>query len=150
MEQIKLPEIEICLTYKGNVKKSELKVIRSSRDIYEILQPLFSNSIDWQEEMLMLCLNQANKVVSYYRVSRGGMTGTVCDPRIVFTVALNAGACKIILAHNHPSGNLTPSEADKTITKKITGAGQFMDILLLDHLIVTDEGYYSFSDEGML
>lgn len=148
---MKLPEIEISIKYKG-AKKSELRKISTSADIYAILKEMFnSDTIDWSEQMILICLNQAHKVLGYYRISTGGLTGTVCDPKMVFTIALNcAGTTSIILSHNHPSGNLRPSGADETITQKIKNAGQMLDIKLLDHVIYTDEGYYSFCDEGLI
>ncbi len=148
---MKLPEIHIVITYKG-AKRSELRTITTSRHIYEVLKEMFNtDTIEWSEEMILICLSKANKVLGFYRVSSGGITGTICDPKVVYTIALNcAGTCNIIIAHNHPSGNLRPSQADESLTQKIKGAGLLLDIKLLDHLIYTDEGYYSFSDEGML
>lgn len=148
---MKLPEIEITIRYKGN-KKSELKKITSSADTYQILKEMYLlDTIDWTEQMILICLNQANKVIGYYKVSTGGTTGTVCDPKIIFTIALNcAGTSKIILSHNHPSGNLQPSRADEDITRKIKDAGKLLDIQLIEHIIYTDEGYYSFCDEGLI
>jgi len=147
---MKLPEISLNISYSDKVKKSELHKITSSKDCVNILRPLFDNSIDWREEMVMLCLNRANKVIAYYRVSVGGITGTICDPKIIFSVALNCLCSSIILCHNHPSGNLQPSNADNDITKKIKEAGKLLDITLLDHIIITDESFYSYADEGKL
>jgi DNA repair protein RadC len=147
---MKLPEISLNITYSDKVKKSELHKITSSKDCVDILRPLFDSSIDWREEMVMLCLNRANKVIAYYRVSVGGTTGTVCDPKIIFSVALNCLCSSIILCHNHPSGNLQPSNADNEITKKIKEAGKLLEITLLDHIIITDENYYSYADEGKI
>jgi DNA repair protein RadC len=108
------------------------------------------DTFDWTEEMILLCLNRANKPIGYYKVSTGGVAGTICDAKVIYTIALNATATSIILSHNHPSGNLTPSEADKKVTKQIKAAGELLEIKLLDHLILTDEGFYSFADEGEL
>jgi len=148
---MKLPQIEITIKYKGT-KKSELKKLGSSQDTAEILRLMYDEgTFDWREEMILICLNRANMVIGYYKVSTGGTTGTVCDPKIVFTIALNcAGTTSLILSHNHPSGNLKPSDADKQITNKIKDAGKMLDITLLDHVILTDEGYYSFADEGLI
>ncbi len=85
-----------------------------------------------------------------FEVSTGGVTGTVADPKLVFVAALKANACSIIISHNHPSGNLKPSQADEHLTQKIKLAGQFLDIKLIDHIIVSSEGYYSFADEGLI
>ena len=148
---MKLPEIEITVKYKG-AKKSELKKISNSSDMYDILKEMYNHdTIDWQEEMILICLNQAAKVIGYYKISSGGITGTICDPKIVFTIALNcAGTCNIILSHNHPSGNTTPSRGDIEVTKRIIEAGKILDIKVIDHIIYTDEGFYSFADEGQL
>ena len=101
--------------------------------------------------MILICLNQNNKVIGFYRVSAGGTTGTICDPKIVFTTALNcAGTTSIIISHNHPSGSLKPSRADEQITAKIKEAGKVLDIKLLDHIIYTEEGYFPFGDEGLM
>jgi len=147
---MKLPEITLNISYSDKVKKSELHTISNSQGCVDILRPLFDNSIDWREEMVMLCLNRANKVIAYYRVSVGGTSGTVCDPKIIFSVALNCLCSSIILCHNHPSGNLQPSEADNQITQKIKDAGKLLDIRVLDHIIITDDGYYSYADEGKI
>lgn len=145
---MKLPEIEISIKFKG-AKKTELKQIKSSKDAYDVFKLLFNaDTIEWQEEMVLICLNRANKVIGYYKISKGGMAGTVCDPKIIFTTALNCAASSIIIAHNHPSGNLNPSNEDRKLTEKIKKSGELLDITLLDHLIITDESYYSFADEG--
>lgn len=146
-----IPEIKISVSFDKNLKKSELMKISSSRDAYEIFKRVFNaDTFDWCEEVIMLCVNNSNKVVGFHKVSSGGMTGTVIDVRMIFTTALKSLATGIIIAHNHPSGTLIPSEADKAITKKIKEAGRFLDINILDHLIITDENYFSFGDEGIL
>jgi DNA repair protein RadC len=89
-------------------------------------------------------------VLGYCQISSGGLSGTVADVRIIMQAALKSNACSIILSHNHPSGNLIPSEADKDLTKKIREAGKFLDIPALDHLIITSETYFSFADEGLM
>ncbi len=148
MNQI-IPEFEIKLKIKG--KKSELKQIRGSEDAAEICRMCFDEGkINWIEEFIVIGLNRANKVQGFYKVSSGGVTGTVADPRIVFQFALLSNATSIIIAHNHPSGNLKPSDADITLTKKMKQSGEALDIKLLDHIIVTDEGYTSLSDEGVI
>jgi len=147
---MKVPEIKISLKV-DKVKKSELTKITSSKDGYEVLQQIFdADKIDWIEEAIILCLNRANKVIGFYKLSSGGQSGTVMDQKVIFTIALNCTASGIIIAHNHPSGQLFPSDADIRITKTIKDAGDIMDIKLLDHIIVTDEGYYSFADSGKL
>jgi len=108
------------------------------------------NKIDFIEQFKVLFLNRANKVLGVYEVSSGGVTGTVADPRVIFAAALKANCCSIIISHNHPSGNLKPSRQDEELTEKIKQAGQLLEIKLLDHLIVCNEGYFSFADEGVL
>jgi len=126
----------------------ELTKITSSKIIFEIMQPIIGELP--HEEFWVLYLNNANKVIAKNQLSKGGMTGTVVDVRIIFKSALESGAVGILLCHNHPSGNLKPSEADIEITKKIKTAGKSLDINVLDHLIITQNGYYSFADEGIL
>ena len=151
MQNLNIPEIEFSLHYKNQVKQSELRQITSSQDCEDVLRIVFNSSTFlWREEMLLLCLNRANKVIGYYRVSVGGVSGTVCDPKVIFTIALNSGASAIVLAHNHPSGNLQPSEADKALTKKIKDLGALLEVTLIEHMILTDESYYSFADNGTL
>jgi len=148
---MKLPEIEISIRYKG-AKKADLKKISTASDINEILKEIYdADTVEWVETMILLCLNQNNKVIGFYKVSQGGTTGTVCDPKIIYTVALNcAGTTSIILSHNHPSGSLQPSRADEDITRKIKDGGKMLDIKLLDHIIYTTEGFYSFEENGIL
>jgi DNA repair protein RadC len=98
----------------------------------------------------VLYLNRANKVIGSYQLSKGGITGTIADVRLILSVALKTLASGLILAHNHPSGNLKPSEADKQITNKIRQAAKLLDIELLDHIIISSEGYYSFADDAIL
>ena len=100
--------------------------------------------------MYMLMLNRQNQVLGYHQISKGGMTGTIIDIRVVFQVALKACATSIIVAHNHPSGNLEVSSADRKITQNLKQAGLILEIPLLDHLILSSEGYYSMADEGIL
>lgn len=147
----KIPEIKLSVKYSKRVKKVERSNIRSSEDAYKILKEFFDPStLIWKEEMIMLCLNRANDVIGYYKVSSGGTAGTVCDPKIVFSIALNCGANGIILSHNHPSGQLKASAADVEITKKLMNAGEFLDIKILDHIIITEESYISLIDENLI
>lgn len=146
-----IPEIKLTVSFDKNVKKSELKVIQSSMDIAEVLRQVFNkDTFDWTEEFIMLCLNRKNAVVGFYKVSSGGMTGTVADPKVIYTLALQCTATSIVIAHNHPSGNLRPSKQDEELTQKIKHAGTMLDIKLLDHIILNDENYFSFADEGIL
>lgn len=144
-----LTEFSIALKYKG--KKSELKTIQGADDAAEVARKCFdADSIDWVESFIVVALNNANKVLGFYKVSTGGVSGTIADPKIIFQFALLSNASSIIIAHNHPSGNLTPSNADKAITEKIANAARLLDMTLLDHIIVTDESYFSFQKEGLL
>lgn len=129
----------------GTVKKSK---IAASKDVFDIMHPLM---IDLpHEEFWLLILNRANLVIKKEMISRGGVSGTVVDTKIIFKSAIENYASSIIISHNHPSGNLKPSEADIRITKTIKDAGKLMEIPLLDHLIITEAGFYSFADEGIL
>jgi len=123
-------------------------IIRSSNDVYEHVKPYLLDLA--HEEFWVLFLNRANAVLKTSKISSGGMTGTIVDPRLLFREALENLANSIILVHNHPSGTLKPSEADETLTKKIMEAGKFLDIQVLDHLIFTDNGFYSFADHGSI
>lgn len=122
--------------------------IKNSDDIYAELKPCLMDLN--HEEFWLVSLNRANEVLRKDKVSQGGMTGTIADPKIIFQFALKNKAVAIIVAHNHPSGQRYPSIADKQITKKLTEAGVMLDIPVLDHLIVTNSGFYSFADNGEL
>lgn len=123
-------------------------LVTSSTDIARYLQAKLK---DYRHEVFaILFLNRANKVNHFEIVSEGGITGTVADTRIILRKALEEDAVSIVLCHNHPSGSLKPSRADEDLTKKIKEAARFFDIAVLDHIIVSDSGYYSFADEGLL
>ena len=122
--------------------------MKGSHDVAGYLQPLLKDQK--MEVFGVLFLNRANKINHFEIVSQGGITGTVADPRIILKKALEEDAVNIILCHNHPSGNLKPSKADEELTSKIRDAAAYLDIKVLDHIIVSDEGYFSFADEGML
>ncbi len=143
---------EISIKYQGNYKLKEAPIISSSRSAAEILFEAWNkDKIGLQECFKIILLNNANKVKGVFEVSSGGITGTLVDLRILFAVILKSLSTAVILAHNHPSGILRPSEADKAITRKIKDAASLLDIKLLDHLIITPDGdFYSFADEGML
>jgi DNA repair protein RadC len=125
----------------------ELQKITSSKAIFEIMQPLIGELP--HEEFWVLYLNNSNKVIYKAQLSKGGITGTVVDVRLIFKTALEHNATSVILTHNHPSGELQASDADKEITKKLKLAGDQLDIKVLDHIIITENGYYSFQDEGI-
>lgn len=152
LNEMQLREVaEIRLTYKSQVKPSMRPKISGSKDAYEILKRSWDESqIEFVEQFKIMLLNRANKVLGIVDVSTGGVSGTVADPKIIFASALKGCASGIILSHNHPSGNLLASQADLDLTRKLKQAGQFLDLPVLDHLIVTTEGYLSFADEGLL
>lgn len=136
----------------GRRKRSEEALVRfkiqSSASVFEHMQPLVGEL--GHEEFWILYLNNSNKILQTQQLSKGGITGTVVDIRLVFKPALQIGAVAIILVHNHPSGTLKPSAADIQLTKKVKVAGETLDIKVLDHLIVTEKAYFSFADEQML
>ena len=125
----------------------ELKKITSSKAVFEIMQPIIGELP--HEEFWVLYLNNSNKVIYKSQISKGGLTGTLVDTRIVFKMALEHNATSIILSHNHPSGKLQASDADIQITKKLKEAGKSLDIQILDHVIITEHSYFSFADEGI-
>jgi DNA repair protein RadC len=143
---------EVSLIYRSKVKASERPKIKCSLDAFKLFTESWDQDIlEYVEEFKILLMNRSNSVLGLLPISRGGISGTVTDLRIIMQGALKSNASGIILAHNHPSGSLTPSESDNKITKKIQEAGIIMDIQLLDHLILTMDGtYYSFADSGLL
>jgi DNA repair protein RadC len=147
----KLAEIEV--KYSTSVKPSERIKITCSNDAAEAFREMWSQSLEYKESFYAMYLNRNNKILGIHKVAEGGLCGTVVDVRCVFQVGLKVNAVSVIVAHNHPSGNENPSEADKTITQKIKEAGKFLDIPLLDHLIMLPgpgNGYMSFADEGLM
>lgn len=149
-----IPEFVIGLRHKGKPMSERIK-IQSSRDIFDVMKKVFnSDSIDWVESFVIVCLNRANKPIGFYKISLGGVSGTVAHPKVIFQTALLCNASGIIVAHNHPSGNLTASQSDIALTKKLKEAGKVLEIQVLDHLIITGGGetnkYFSFADEGLL
>lgn len=139
--------LELGRRRKETARQEVLKV-GSSRDAFQCLQSDFADLN--HEEFWMLLLNRANHVRSKHLISKGGQSGTVADPKIIFKTALEHQAAYIILAHNHPSGNLKPSNEDLKLTKKLVEAGKLLDLLVVDHLILSDHAYYSFCDEGLI
>ncbi|QSW87387.1 DNA repair protein RadC [Flavobacterium endoglycinae] len=128
-------------------KAVETEKITSSKMVFEIMQPIIGELS--HEEFWVLFLNNSNNVISKAQLSKGGIAGTVVDARLVFKLALEYFATGVILCHNHPSGSLIPSEADKQVTKKLKVAGESLDVKVLDHLIISGAKYYSFVDEGI-
>ncbi|WP_066632170.1 RadC family protein [Labilibacter marinus] len=132
-------------------KLSEVKEkpkITGSRDVFDLMHPVLADLP--HEEFWILLLNRANKVISTQKISQGGIAGTVMDTKLIMKAGIDQLASSIILCHNHPSGNKQPSQQDKNITLKLKEAGKILDLPVLDHIIVTDGGFYSFSDEGEL
>jgi DNA repair protein RadC len=140
---------EISVTYSTKVKASNRPKIAGSRDAYELVLPVWDD-VEYRESFCVLLMNRANRVLGISHVSTGGVSGTVADPKLIFQHALKANASSVILLHNHPSGNTNPSEADIHLTRKLVEGGKLLDLAVLDHLIVTTDGYYSFADEGLI
>ena len=127
---------------------AEVLKITSSKMVFEIMQPIIGELI--HEEFWVLYLNNANKVIAKSQISKGGITGTTVDKRLIFKTAFENNAVAIILTHNHPSGKLEPSEDDKVITRIIKAAGKLLDVIVLDHIIITEHGHFSFADKDIL
>lgn len=139
--------LEIGKRRKIRISLNKVK-ITASEHVYDLMKP---DLLDLErEEFWIILLNRANKVLRKENISRGGVTGTVADPKIIFKSALEYLACGIILVHNHPSGNLKPSASDISLTKKLKDGGKHLEINVLDHIIFGDNGYFSFADEGIL
>jgi len=150
-ESSKYQVAEIQLIYKSTVKASLRPKITTSHDAYNVFRENWDqNKIDMLEQFKVMLTNRANKVLGISEVSSGGISGTVADPKIIFAAAIKGAASGIIIAHNHPSGNLNPSQSDIDLTRKIKEGGRLLEIQLLDHIILTSEGYYSFADEGIM
>ncbi len=142
---------EIELVYRSKIKAADRPEVKTSLEVYNLLIQIWEmNKIELLEQFKILLLNQSNRVLGLVNISSGGITGTVADPRLIFSAALKAAACSIVLSHSHPSGNVKPSRSDEDLTKKMKESGKFLDIKLLDHLILTRSGYFSFADEGLL
>jgi DNA repair protein RadC len=140
---------ELKVSYKP--KKVAGPRVTSAESAYEVLRSIFNQDlIDLREEFVCLFLNRANMIKGWYQISTGGISGTVADPKLILGIALKTASCCLILSHNHPSGNMKPSDADIKLTEKIKNACKFMDIQVLDHIIVSSSGYLSFADEGFL
>jgi DNA repair protein RadC len=142
---------EVTISYRTKVKASDRLQVKSSKDACDIFRENWNlESIEHIEEFKVLLMNRSNKVLGIASISKGGISGTVTDIRLLFQFAIKANASGLICCHNHPSSSLNPSESDSKITRKIKDAGNLMDIQLLDHLIITCEDYYSFADNGLL
>lgn len=142
---------EVELIYKTKIKASERPKITDSKDCYQVLFGLWDDGkMELQEEFKVLLLDRSQRVKGVYEVSSGGITGTVADPRLILAAAIKSLSVALVLCHNHPSGNLKPSRADEELTMKIKEAAKYHDIKVLDHIILSTEGYFSFADEGLL
>ncbi len=142
---------EIKLSYHPAVKPSKCPKVSTSEEVHELFKANWDEDrLQLQEQFKVMLLSRANRVLGIVEISSGGMAGTVADPKLIFAVALKSGAFSIIIAHNHPSCQLRPSQADIALTNKIIQAGLFLDMPVLDHIILTAEGYLSFTDEGLM
>ncbi len=151
-ESIRLNEVaEITLAYRPKIKPSLLPKVTCSRQVYEVLLGFWNqDTLEYIEQFQLMLLNRANRVLGICTISSGGTAGTVVDAKVVFATALKANASSIVLSHNHPSGNLQPSEQDRRLTKRMVEIGRTLDLPVVDHIILTREGYFSFADEGEL
>lgn len=142
-----IQEIRVSYT-SGNRDKVN---ITNSKDSYELLLSCWSQrTIELQEEFKVLLLNRNHQVLGIYPLSKGGVSGTIVDAKLVFSVALKCNASSIIIAHNHPSGNLKPSDADIRLTQKLKEAGNYLDVKVLDHIILSKDRYFSFADNSQM
>lgn len=142
---------EVELIYKSKVKPSERPQLKRVADVVTFLQHNWDqNRIELLEQFKVILMNRNHRVLGIYEASTGGVSGTVADPKLIFMAALKTNASTLIIAHNHPSGNTDPSEADKRLTQKIKEAANLLDMQLLDHIIITTENFFSFADEGLL
>jgi DNA repair protein RadC len=146
---MKLPQTKITVkTKKGDGITYQMK---SSADAAQFFRTIFdADTIQWTEESAMITLNRANEVISVDKLSSGGTAGVIVDAKVVFTIALKLTGHSIILAHNHPSGHLKPSQQDIELTRKLQQGGDILDIQVLDHIILSDTGYLSMADEGYI
>ncbi len=142
---------EVKVSYKTNVKASDRPKVSTSIEIYELLQSNWNYEIiEFIEEFKVVLLSRANRVLGIVPISVGGTAGTVADPKIIFVAALKCNAASLVLCHNHPSSNLQPSHSDRELTRKLKAAGEFLDLPVLDHIILAKDGYLSFADEGLM
>ena len=143
----KLAEIQVSYSTQ-NTPKDKINSVQTAFEF--LLNSWDTGTLELQEEFKVILLNRANEALGIYSLSKGGIAGTVVDVRLLFAVALKCNASGVIISHNHPSGNTNPSDADIALTKKVKRCSDFLDITLIDHLIITKNAFYSFSNEGML
>lgn len=141
---------EITINYNPKFSMCDRPSIKCSQSAYDILRNHWDEDIQYRESFAVLLLSRSNKVLGFTVISKGGVAGTVADPKLIFQAALKANASAIILSHNHPSGNTEPSQNDIDLTKQIVAAGKYLDITVLDHIILTKSDYYSFGDNGII
>ncbi|NQU35081.1 MAG: JAB domain-containing protein [Bacteroidetes bacterium] len=142
---------EIEVYYRRQVEFHEMVKVSSSDDAADYFRDQWGKrKIDHVEQFMVIYLNRSNRIMGWSRISLGGQSGTVVDPKIIFQIALKANAASIIMAHNHPSGNSKPSDNDLELTKRLVRAGKFLDLQLLDHIILTSETYFSFANENLI
>lgn len=145
----KVSEIEVY--YKRQVEYHNMTKVSSSSDAEGYFREYWGKKkIDHVEQFMVIYLNRSNRIMGWSRISQGGQSGTVVDPKIIFQIALKANAASFIMAHNHPSGQTKPSDNDLNLTKRIVSAGKFLELRILDHIILTSEAYFSFADEGLI
>jgi DNA repair protein RadC len=155
MEQLALQHLfkvnEVEIVYRNTTPYQDRIQIKSSATAYEILLATWNaNRLEMVEQFKILLLDQQNNCLGVSEIATGGTSSCLADPKVIYATALKARAASLILAHNHPSGNLTPSEADKSLTRKLKDGGRLLDIAVLDHLIITPRNYLSFADGGLM
>lgn len=148
MRNLKVSEVKI--TYMNETPKSERVKIGDAKAVYDVLKPYYDENMDYKEMSYAVYLNRENEILAVKKISEGGVSATVIDPKIVFQGALKLNASALIISHNHPSGNLKPSSADIKLTKDLMQGGKYLSIEVLDHLIITSDGYLSFINEGII
>ena len=146
---MQLPELRIKVERKDG--DGQIYRVKTSNDAATFFRTIFNqDTILWTEESAMICLNRANEVIGYFKVSSGGTASTIMDAKVIFTQGLQSGAHSIILAHNHPSGNLRPSEVDIKLTKQLVKGAQLLDMRVLDHIILTETSHMSMADQELI
>lgn len=144
-----IPEFKIAVKRKGFTE--EMYSVSSPEAAADVCRKCFDSDVfDWKEEFIVIALNRAHKMIGFYKISSGGVTATVACPKVIFQFALLSNASALLLSHNHPSGNNSPSSGDIELTKKVKEAGRTLDIDVIDHIIVTDKGYYSFNENDLI
>jgi DNA repair protein RadC len=141
---------ELKVSYHPRIKATERQQIKSSKDIHKILEPFYDTWLNYREVFFVVYLNRNNKVLGVLKISEGGLCQTMVDIKIIVQGLVLSNATQLILSHNHPSGNNQPSESDIEMTKRIKAGFEFLDVVVLDHLILVEDAYYSFADNGLI